>query len=105
MRPEELAGIIVPFVLEANSDSVARIGPHFLDQLVIKFLRPFALQKRKDLIPTMDEFASITPEAVLGVGQRNLLRIFGVPGIFRHPGFLLGSFQRERWKRRFSGHR
>ena len=87
-----------------QKEELLKLGPHLLDQLVIKFLRPFALQKSKDLIPAVDEFAAIAPETVFGVGQRNLLWIFGVPGIFRHPGFLLSGFQRERWKRWFSSH-
>ena len=45
----QLLGVVTPFVGEANRDAVAAVCPQFLDQSVVKFAHPFALEKFDDL--------------------------------------------------------
>ena len=70
-----MARIIVPLVGKAHRNPCAIEGPQFLDQPVIKFLRPFAGEKLHDLRATLGKFGAVAPLAVLGVDQRNPLRV------------------------------
>jgi hypothetical protein len=75
VRAVPLTGIVVPFVLKANRDAVALERPEILDQAIIEFLRPFALEKRHDRGAALKKFGAIAPAAVLSVGERDTLGV------------------------------
>src|SRR3954447_3373808 len=75
------AGLVVPLVGEPGRDAIGVEGPHLLDQPVVEFLRPLAGQELDDGSTTLEELRPVSPAAVLGVRQRDLLRITSVPGV------------------------
>lgn len=94
----------MPFILETHCDAIVREGPDFLDEPVVKFLGPFALQETQDLLSTPYELTAIAPEAVFCVGQGDSLRISAIPGVFCHPSFLDSRFAREGREGGLGGH-
>src|SRR6266545_1041109 len=102
--PEPVARVIVMLVSEADGDPVALECPELLDEPVVELLRPFAREKRHDLVTPVDELRPVPPVAVRCVGQSHLLGVTGVPGVFRQPHLLDGGVARERRERRTRGH-
>src|SRR6516164_10940297 len=97
---EPIAAIIVPFVSEANCDSVLPERPNLLDQTVIQLAIPLARQKRFDFRSTLDEFGAIAPATVSRVCERYLGGFARVPCVFGHSHLLcggLGGEGRQRW--------
>src|SRR5499427_3804778 len=64
-----VAAIIMPFVGEANRDSVLAECPNFLDQAVVKLAIPLTCQKCFDFRTTLDELRAIAPATVDRVGE------------------------------------
>jgi len=95
-----IAAIIVPFVGEANRDSVLAKRPNLLDQAVIELAIPLARQKCFDFRSTVDKLGAITPATVRRVGERDPGRIARVPCIFGHSHFLRGGLGDEGRQRR-----
>ena len=75
VRAVPLPGIVVPFVLKANRDAVAVERPEILDQAIIEFPLPFAGEERHDRGAALEKLRAVTPAAVLGVGERDPLRV------------------------------
>jgi hypothetical protein len=88
-------GIVAPSVAEPHGDPVALECPEFLDQVIVKFLCPFARQKRDDPGPAMDELRPVPPIAVGGVGQRHPFWVAGIPTVFGASNLALSGFSRE----------
>src|SRR6478672_1630139 len=76
-----VTGIVMPFICKAYGDPVLPERPNFLDQPVVEFAIPFARQKRLDFRATVDEFGTVSPDAVGRIGLRHAGRIARVPGI------------------------
>ncbi len=73
---------VVPFILEANRNTVIRVSPKLFHQTVIKFSRPFAAQELFDGFASLKKFAAVVPPGIRGVCERDSFRVAGVPGIF-----------------------
>src|SRR3546814_4282522 len=86
-----LAAVVMPFIGEAHGDVVAGIGPDLLDQAVVHFALPFALQQGLDGRAPFDEFGPVAPAAVRRIGERDFRRVAAVPGIFGQPRLLGGG--------------
>src|SRR3954452_3875916 len=76
------AALVVPLVGEPGRDAIGVEGPHLLDQPVVQLLGPLASQEFDDGSTALEELRPVSPAAVLGVRQRDLLRITSVPGVF-----------------------
>src|SRR6266702_8114323 len=93
VRAVPLSGSVVALIGEADSDAIGVICPEFLDEAVVLFAVPLAVEEGDNLRAAIDEFGSIAPAAIDGVRQRNAFRIAGVPGVFSgadlgHRGFV-----------------
>src|SRR5204863_391346 len=77
--------IVVPLVGEAHRDPILAEGPDLLDEPVVELATPLAAQKRLDLGASVQKLGPISPHRVLGVGERDPLRVAGVPGVLGHP--------------------
>src|SRR5579864_1453245 len=91
-------------IREAHCNTIFRTRPEFLDQAVIEFPGPFATEKGDNLFPAMDEFRSIAPARIRGVGQGDLFGIARIPCVLGKADFLHGSFAGEWRQRRTRGH-
>src|SRR5688572_19933633 len=87
VRPIPGAGVIVPFVLEAHADAVAREGPELLDQPVVELFLPLALQEGDDRAAAGEELRAVAPAAVVAIGKGDALGVPRVPGVLRHADF------------------
>ncbi len=99
---EPVSGIVMPFVLETHRDPVIGEGPQFLDQPVLMLLGPFSAEELDDRGAALKKLGAISPDAVFGVGERNLFRIAGISAIFRAAHLLNGGLTgegRKRWAR------
>src|SRR5262249_13788629 len=97
---EPIAAIIVPFIGEANRDSVLAECPNLLDQAVIEFAIPLTRQKCFDFRTTLDELRAIAPATVDRVGERYSGGVARVPRVFGHSRLLRGGLGCEggqRW--------
>src|ERR1700730_5037123 len=95
-----VAAIIVPFVGEANRNSVLAERPDLLDQAVVKLAVPFAREEGFDGGATLDKLRAIAPATVYCVGKRNASGVAGVPCVFGHSHLLCGGLGREGRERR-----
>jgi ureidoacrylate peracid hydrolase len=102
---EPLAGPVVAFVLEAHGDVVAVEGPQFLPQRVVEFAFPLGRQELHDGVAPGDERVAVTPHRVLGIGQRDLLGVAGVPRVLGGLDLLARGLLGERGQWRPSAHR
>ncbi len=68
---EPVAAVVMAFVGEAHGDPVAGEGPKFLDQSIIKLLRPFSGQECFYFCTPVDKFGAVAPNAVACVGERS----------------------------------
>ena len=64
-----LPGIVMPFILETHGDAIVAKGPKLLLQPIIQFLVPLAAQEFDDLGSTIEEFGTIAPFGIFGVGE------------------------------------
>lgn len=90
----------MPFVGVAHGNAVAAERPQFLDQTILAFLLPFALEERLRFRPVVRELCAIAPFRVERIGERDLGGVALIPAIFRETDFLDGRLQHERRKRR-----
>src|SRR5262249_53169731 len=93
---EPIAAIIVPFIGEANRDSVLAECPNLLDQAVIELAIPLTRQKCFDFRTTLDELRAIAPATVDRVGERYSGGVARVPCVFGHSRLLRGGLGGER---------
>src|SRR5215204_4995755 len=86
---------VVALVLEPDRDAVPREAPEVLLQAVVELPGPLTLEERDDLLAALEELLAVAPLGVLGVGERDLLGIAGVPGVLGRfdlpPGTLLSK--------------
>ena len=82
-----LSAVIVTFVSKTNSNAVVIECPKFLDESIVEFPIPFASQETDDFFAPLNEFSTISPDAIGCVSQRNLVRIARIPVILRLPHF------------------
>src|SRR3569833_1047358 len=87
---EPAAAGVVPFVLEAHGDAVAVERPQILDQPVVELLLPLAREEADDRRAALDEFRTVSPATVLGIGERHPRRIAAIPGVFGISDYLAG---------------
>jgi len=100
---EPVPGIIVPFVGESDGDAILLEGPNFFDEAIIEFLVPFAGEELHDGVATREEFGTVAPDGIDGVGQRDSLGVASVPGVFGQANFLDGGLGVEGRERRARG--
>src|ERR1700736_5042335 len=81
--------------------------PQLLDQPVVEFPAPFALEKLDNRGATLKKFGAIAPTAVLSIGERDTSGIARVPRVLCAAHFLEGSFQgkRREWRTALGIHR
>src|SRR5580698_4951576 len=82
VRPKPIAGIIVPFIGETNSNTCAVKRPQLLDESIVQFTPPFACEKLLDFLSAGHKLRPITPVTIDGISQTNFLWISRVPSIF-----------------------
>src|SRR5205807_2456021 len=82
---EPVTRIVVPLVGEAHRDPILAEGPDLLDEPVVELATPLAAQERLDLGASVQKLGPVSPYRVLGVGERDPLRVAGVPGVLGHP--------------------
>src|SRR6478752_1987430 len=95
-----LAGIVVPFILKAHGDAIVVERPEILDQAILVLPSPFTGEKGDDGGAAFKDFRTVTPTAVLGIGQRHAHGIARIPGVFGHARLLGGGLSGEGRKRR-----
>src|SRR5512145_2572185 len=61
VRAEPVAGIVMPFVGEANGDAIVAESPHLLDETVVKLAGPFAGEERHNRLAPLKELGAISP--------------------------------------------
>src|SRR5215470_20369848 len=88
-----VTGIIVPFIGKAHGDPIVAECPHFLNQPIIELAIPFASEERLDFLAPMNEFGSVSPNAVGGIGESYAGRVAGIPGVLGEAGFLCRGFR------------
>jgi hypothetical protein len=72
VRAKPVSGVVMPLIDETNGDPIIMKRPEFLDQPVVKLVRPFFLEKGNDLLASHDELGSVAPSALRAVTQGNL---------------------------------
>src|SRR5215212_9349788 len=86
---------VVALVLEPDRDAIICEAPEVLLQAVVELPGPLTLEERDDLLAALEELLAVAPLGVLGVGERDLLGIAGVPGVLGRfdlpPGTLLSK--------------
>src|SRR3984885_4646733 len=90
-----LPAIVVPLIGEADRNPITGERPELLDQAVVQLPTPLASEKRHDLGAPLDELGPVSPDAILGVSERDSARIAAVPAVLRRPDLLRGSFGSE----------
>jgi hypothetical protein len=53
IRAEPIPGVIVPFIGKAHGDMVSLERPKLFDQAVVQLFRPFAPEKRDNVLPSV----------------------------------------------------
>lgn len=91
------AGVVMPFILKPNRDSVVREAPELFLQPVIQLLCPLAFEKFFDLIASAQKLGTIAPLRVLGVSKSHLFRVTCIPSVFGHFYFGRCCLQGEGW--------
>lgn len=90
-----LTAVVMIFIGETHGDAVAGEGPEFLDESIIEFTRPFALQERLDFRAAAQELGTVAPAAVGCIGQGDPRRIAAVPRVLGRTNLLDGTFLRS----------
>lgn len=92
---------IFELILKANCNSISFKGKKLLDKAVLRLLIPLFSEKADNGFPALKEGVPISPNAVLCIGQADLLWVTGIPGIFSHLNLLHRiSHAVVGWKRR-----
>src|SRR5262245_42470370 len=76
-----ITAVVMPLISKAHGNTVFGECPELLDQTVIQFACPLALQEGDDRRASDYELASIAPATIGCVAQRNLFGVAGVPTI------------------------
>src|SRR5262249_60092200 len=95
---EPIATVVMPFISKPYRYTVLAKCPGFLDKAIIQLSTPLAGQKCLNGGTPLEEFRSVSPDAVHRIGKRNATGIARIPCIFGHSGFLRGALNRERRK-------
>ena len=95
-----MAGFIMRLIGETYCDAVSCERPEFLDEAIVGFALPFSGEKLDDLFAAMEELITVSPAAIDGVGERDLLRVAAIPGVLCLAYFLDSRFVGEGRKRR-----
>src|SRR6267378_5280670 len=90
VRAVPIPRVIVPLIREAYCNPMSPESPKLLDQPVVQLFVPLARKKGGDLLPSIDELRAVPPARIRRIGQGDLLRIAGIPSIFRQTCFLGG---------------
>jgi len=90
-----VAGVIMTLVGEADGDAGSVEGPEFLDEAIVEFATPLSGEELDDFVASVDKFGAVSPYAVHGVDEGDLLGIAGVPAVFGFADFSSGSFAGE----------
>jgi hypothetical protein len=61
--------------VKAHGDAIAVEGPEILDQAIVELFAPFAFQKSNNSGAALEDLGTVSPTAVLGIGQRDALGI------------------------------
>src|SRR5258705_1622164 len=69
VRAKPLAAVVVPFISEANRDTIALKGPQLLYQAVVQFLVLFPRKELHDLRPANRKLGAIAPTAILRINK------------------------------------
>src|SRR6266404_5941030 len=99
----------MPLVCKTHGNAIVGKRPQLLDESIVEFLGPFSSQEGDNLWSSVHKFGAISPSRVRRVGERDFLRITGIPSVFSEPNLLNRSFAGERrhgWtgRNRSSGH-
>src|SRR5215208_6641038 len=100
--PAELAFRFLYFVIvdrgvAAAHQAVLREAPEVLFESVIELASPLALQEVPDCLAALEELVAVAPLRGLGVGEGDLLRVAGVPGVLCHLPLLPCALLVEGW--------
>ena len=88
--PEPISFAVAVFVAEPHSDAVVGVRPQFLDEAVIEFSIPLALQEGTYGVAACYELGPIPPHRVNGVRHLDSVRILRIPRIFGGADLLYG---------------
>lgn len=100
MGAEPIARIVMPFIRKPHCDATAVERPELLDETVVVLFLPFPGEKGDNGRATLQEFSSVSPPAIGGIGEGDFFGIAGIPSILREAHLLDSSFARKRWQRR-----
>jgi hypothetical protein len=93
------AAVVVPLIRKAHGDAVLAEAPQLLDEPIVELALPLAGQEGDDLLPAPQEFGTVSPVAIDGVGECDLFGIAAVPPILGEADLFNRRFGRERWQR------
>jgi hypothetical protein len=81
MSAKPVSGIVMPFILESDRDSVFVECPQFFYQAVVEFFSPFALLELDDRGTPVKEFGAVAPLAIYRISKCDPLGVSRIPGI------------------------
>src|SRR5436309_10862173 len=87
----------MPLVSESYGNTISVEGPKLLDQPVLEFLCPFALEECGDLRSSGQELRTVPPSRVQSIGLGHCLSRTRIPGILRQANFQDRTFTCE-WR-------
>jgi len=91
--------VVMALVGETNGNPVVLVCPKFFYEAIIQFLVPFAGEELNNGVAPGEEFNTVAPYAVRGVGEPNALRLTSIPGILSQADFFCSGVRIERRKR------
>ena len=94
-KPLAVGGVVL--VGEAHGNAVVAVRPVLLDEPVLEFLGPLALEELTNLISSLEYFRSIPPLCIFSVSHWHFRQVAVVPSILRCSDLLDGGLFRERW--------
>merc|ERR1719163_1209933 len=80
-KPLAIGGVVL--VREAHRDAVVAVRPVLLDEPVLEFLGPLALQELPYFFSALEDLRAIAPPRVFRIGHWDLRRISIVPSVLR----------------------
>lgn len=78
---EPVPAVVMPLISKTHRHPVLTEAPQLLDESIVQLVLPFAGEEGDDRLAALDEFGTIAPIAIDGVGDRDLLGIAAVPSI------------------------
>src|ERR1700688_3768771 len=61
IRAKPISSVIVPLIGKAYCDTGSFERPKLFDQPIVQLFRPFAPEKRNDLLPSVHKFRAVSP--------------------------------------------